>query len=784
MTEDDMLEQSKNAELIRFQVFCWQTAADNRIEVVTPNVMASALMASGPNNVTKVLGIIGADVKAISDDMLANLKASLPRRRPKVVDHSIVALSEGGKEINRIAAECCELMSDPAMGTHHVLLAMLKADPTLSRLFGKHGVTFSKFRSAVKESLVVEKPADPVRSQDGQKLEKVADNSSSGGQGDGQKKQATTEKDILTRYCKNLSSMAEQGKLDPVIGRKKEIDRLILTLGRRKKNNAILVGEPGVGKTAIVEGVALRIHSGSVPQGMRKKQVFQLNMTAVVGKTTYRGQFEDRMRAILDVFSSNKDYILFVDEVHTLIGAGSSIGGLDAANIMKPALANGDIRCIGATTEDEYRRFFKKDGALDRRFQRIFVEEPTKDEAKRILFGIKDTMETHHLCTISDEAIDLAVELSSRYVQDRRLPDKAIDCIDEACANAMFASQDGKPVTIVKKDVITAIASQTDMPEEIIGTSDIGKAKRLKEFLASKIVGQDAAIADVSRALLGAYSGVRDPKRPIGCFVFGGPPGSGTAYVAEKMADALFESDSSLVRINLSEFSEKFGHTRLIGSPPGYVGYGDKNLLTDRVARKPYCLILLDGIENASDEVIKLLTQPMTTGIMTDANGKDVSFKNAIIVMTIGFKPGKKNSRMGFSDHPKDAKSDALEEECRKRFDDDFVSRIDEFVAFSELSEADLVKLAGMRLKELASRLKDIGVELSWGDGVCEAIVGMSGGKENGARGVDKTVRKDIESMISGSLSDGKVACLLLSIGKDGAVFCSPCHNKVVAETV
>ena len=777
-----MSEQIKNAELIRFQVFCWQIAAENRLDVVTPIVMASALMASGPNNVTKVLEIIGANLKSLTDEINAQLKLSLPKRRPKAVDHSIVALSEGGKEINRIAAECCSLMSDPAMGTHHILLALLKADPTVSKIIGKSGITFLRFSAAVKDLLTVVSP-DAKPSAGSQKLEKVVDGSSTGRpQPDQKKQQGATEKDVLTKYCRNLSFMASQGKLDPVINRKKEIDRLILTLGRRKKNNAILVGEAGVGKSSVVEGFALRIASGSAPKKMCSKQIFQLNMMAVVGKTTYRGQFEDRMKAILDVFAANKDYILFVDEVHTLIGAGSSVGGLDAANIMKPALANGDIRCIGATTDDEYRRFFKKDGALDRRFQRIFIEEPTIVDAKKMLFGIKKMMEDHHNCLISDEAINLSVDLSARYIQDRRLPDKAIDCIDEACANAMFKAVEGAKVIIQKADVIAAIASQTDMPEEIIGISDFGRVKRLKEFLSSKIVGQDVAIEGVSKSLLGAYSGVRDPKRPIGCFVFGGAPGSGTVYMAEKMAEALFESDSSLIRISLSEFSEKFSHTRLIGSPPGYIGYGDKNLLTDKVARKPYCLILLDGIENASDDVIKLLTQPMTTGMMTDATGKDVSFRNAIIVMTIGFKSSKKQAKLGFGTDvkDKDAKREALIEECRKRFDDDFVSRIDEFVAFSELSEDDLKKLASMRLSELSDRIKDIGIEMHYEDDVCGAIVTLAGGKEGGAKGVDKVIRKEIESIISNTISLGEqVGCVNLNINKDGIIVCSPCHNKV-----
>jgi ATP-dependent Clp protease ATP-binding subunit ClpC len=746
--------------------------------------MALALIASGPNNVTKLLGIMGCDLKLVSDCLAQNLKSSLPKRRLKSVNHSAVVLSERAKEINKVAAECCELMGDPAIGTHHVFLALLKSDPGVAGVMLGHNMSFSKFRAAARENIAAEKFTDVKQTE---KMEKVPDGSSREPvpPEEPKKPQGVTEKEILLKYCRNLTEMASKGKLDPVIGRKKEIDRLILTLGRRKKNNAILVGEPGVGKTAIVEGFAARMISGMVPKNMRGKQVFQLNMTAVVGKTTYRGQFEDRMKTILDIFLANRNYILFVDEIHTLIGAGSSIGGLDAANIMKPALANGEIRCIGATTDDEYRRYFKKDGALDRRFQRVFVDEPTKAEAKKILSGIKDIMESHHGCVVTYEAVELAVELSVRYIHDRHLPDKAIDCLDEACASAMFRAADGEKPMIGKPDIIAAIAVQTDMPEDIVGTTEAGKMRKFKEFLLSKVVGQDSAIGEVYRALLGAYSGVRDPRRPIGCFVFGGPPGSGTTHMAEKIAEALFDSPSSLVRVNLSEFSESYGSTRLIGSPAGYVGYGDKNMLTDKVARKPYCLVLLEGIENANSEVIKLLTQPMLTGIMTDAMGKDVSFRNTIIIMTMEFSPSRKQSRIGFGDDTaeQDAKREALVGACRKRFDDEFVSRVDEFVVFSELSEDGLRRLASMKLAELGERLKTAGVSLTVDETTVSTLVNLAGGKAKGANGIDRFVRKNVEAMVSEVLSGftDKIDSIVID-GKDGVLSCSPCAVVIPAE--
>lgn len=778
--------QQRNAEQIRFQAFCWRVAVDNRLETVGPPVMAVALIGSGPNSVTKLLSVMGVNVESLSSSLSVLLKESMPRRRPKTVDHDAVSLSEGGKEIMRIAGEVCELIGDPAIGPHHVLMAILKHDRIIASVFDRHGVTFTRFRAVVKESLQVEQQP-PQQGAESQRKERVAEGGRPGTTAQ-PAKQGVNEKDILTRYCRNLTLLASQGKLDPVIGRDREISRLAMTLGRRKKNNAILVGEPGVGKTAVVEGLAQRIVRGEVPSHAKSCQVFQLNMTAVVSKTTYRGQFEERMRAIMELFAANRDYVLFIDEMHTLIGAGGSIGGLDAANIMKPALASGDVRCVGATTEDEYRRYFKKDGALDRRFQRIFIDEPSKEEAIRILLGIKPVIESHHKCVVPDDVVRLAVELSLRHVPDRRLPDKAIDCLDEACASAASAPASSATPTVSKDDVVAAIAFQTDMPKEIVGSSDASKAKSLSAFLRGRVVGQDAAIDCISSVLLGAYVGIRDPRRPIGCLVFGGPSGSGTTFVAEKMAEGLFDSDASFVRINISEFSEKFGNTRLIGSPPGYVGYGDRNQLTDRVARRPYCLILLDGIENASEDVVRLFMQAMSKGVITDAAGHDVSFRNAVIVMTITFRASAKASRLGFGEAgsgESDAKRAALMEECRRRFGDDFVNRVDEFVVFGDLGPSDIRRAAEMRLLDLEERLKAVGTSLSHSDDVVDAVVAGAarGGRQPTVKDVDRFVRKDVEPEVSRVMAAGDppLPCLVLEV-VDGDVMCSACQEPVECE--
>lgn len=783
----------KNTELIRLQVFSWKVACDNRLDTVGPNVIAVALMGSGPNSVTKLFTVMGVNADLLVADLNENLKSSMPKRRPKVIDLGVVSLSEGGKEIMKLSGEVCELMGDPALGPHHVLLAILKHDYVLSTLFGRYGVTFSKFRAVVKESLSVEQSASQTPQEGGSgKCERVADGGKSGSPPAQGQKQGINEKEILTRYCRNLTLLASQGKLDPVIGREKEIMRLVTTLGRRKKNNAILVGEPGVGKTAVVEGLAQRIVSGNVPTYAKTCQIFQLNMTSVVSKTTYRGQFEERMRAIMELFAANREYVLFIDEMHTLIGAGGSVGGLDAANIMKPSLASGEVRCIGATTEDEYRRYFKKDGALDRRFQRVFIDEPTKDEAVIILLGIKSIIEAHHKCSIPDDVVRLAVELSARHVPDRHLPDKAIDCLDEACANAAGKSAH-QGVVVSKEDIVAAIAVQTDMPEEVVGVSDVNRARKLSSHLKSRVVGQDSAIDSITTVLLSAYVGIKDPKRPIGCLVLGGPSGSGTTFVAEKMADGLFDSESSFIRINMSEFSEKFGNTRLIGSPPGYVGYGDKNQLTDKVSRRPYCLVLLDGIESANEDVVRLFMQAMSKGVITDASGHDVSFRNAVIVMTMTFKALAQSSGLGFNDgmfsetSETGSRRSALVEECRKRFGDDFVNRIDEFIVFGELGPAEIRRVAEMRLSNLTVRLREIGTALNYSGAVIDAIVAGSTirGKQPTVKDVDRFVRKDVEPVVSMVMTDSEApfSCLSLDV-EEGVVKCTACQEVAECEAV
>lgn len=770
-----MAFKSKDPELIRFQVFCWETAVENRLKNVTPSVMALVLLTSGANCATKVLEAMQIDFKALTKDLTQYLHESFPKRRPNAVDKGTIFLSENSQDIMSVANDVCEFMGDPVISTQHLLMSILKHDSGLSAIFGKHGVTFSKFRTVTQKILSVDKveseKAKPTNSQKTQGNTKAVNQKSS---------DQSNENEVVTKYCKNLTTLATEKKLDPVIGRDKEIDRLIITLGRIKKNNAILVGEPGVGKTAIVEGLAQRISSGNVPSHIKTFQVLQLNLSSVVSKTTCRGQFEERMKTILDVFAAHKNYILFIDEMHTLVGAGAAIGGLDAANIMKPALANGEVRCIGATTEDEYRKYFRKDGAMDRRFQRVFVDEPSREDTVKILMGIRSIIESHHGCVIPDETIKNAVDLSIRYVVDRNLPDKAIDCLDEACANASVKRKGNeKKVVVLKSDIIKAIAMQTDISEEIVGVSDLNRSKNLEQFLKDRVVGQDRAIHEISSVLLSSYSGIKNPNRPIGSFVFGGPSGSGTTYMAETMASCLFDSDNSFIRLDMADFSEKFGNTKLIGSPPGYVGYGDKNQLTDKVTRKQHCLILLDGIENANEDVIKVFTQAMSKGFITDASGNNVNFRNSIIVMTMNFDPST-HSQIGFDEsdvNGENKERDLMFQTCKKRFGDDFVNKVDEFVVFSELEEEHLKRAIIMRLNGLIERLKYSDVEMHYDDEVVEAIFANITLKDKPSiKSIDNFVRRFVEPKIAIELSENKEVINGLRLGVYMAnITCSVC---------
>jgi ATP-dependent Clp protease ATP-binding subunit ClpC len=785
-----MMEIAKDSYFQRVEVFAKTETQRLRLSEVYPETLAYALVASGPNIVTKVLNLMEVDL----DKLFRSLKESLSKKAKEHAsktppDYNSIVLSRQTKEVMTGTRECCIAMGDPIIGSQHLLLALLKSDPKSKVVFSKYDVSFDKLMESLKEMVSLNKESGTVPPDfDESKKESVSAGHEAPSESSDPKakRSPSRDADILTKFCRDLNALAARGKLDPVIGREHEMDRIIATLSRRKKNNPVLVGEPGTGKTSIIEGIAQRVASGTVPPFMKNKRIFALSLTSVVGKSQYRGQFEEKMRAIIQVFSANPDYVLFVDEVHTLLGAGSSIGGLDAANIMKPALSNGEIRCIGATTEEEYRKFFRKDGALERRFQKVMVEEPSKEDTITILEGLKQVIEKHQGCTISDDAITGAVDLTARYILDRRFPDKAIDCLDEACARLNVSATDpNAPKVITYGTVAEVVAEQAGIAKDVIKHTDTEKIMGLESFLKSKIVGQDEVILSVVRTLKNSYSGVRNPDRPISVLFLGGPSGTGKTFMAEKLAEGLFDSSQALIRINLSEFTEKHHQSRLIGSPPGYVGFGERNQLTDRLLRRPYSLILLDGVEHAHPEVLKLFMQAMSHGIMTDAEGRDISFRNAVIVLTMGTTQKGEGKAIGFneskhseSDYEKNQNS--LAAICKKKLGEEFSNRVDEFVPFSDLIQGDLEKVAKLMLDDMVERLGRNGIRLEYSNDVPKRVIEIKSGKHgSNAKPIERAISKNIETLISDELmkDPGRKCHIVLSVSKSK-------EHSLVAERV
>lgn len=627
----------------------------------------------------------------------------------------------------------------------------------------------------------------------------------------------------LENFGRDLNELAKKDKIDPVIGREKEISRVIQILCRRTKNNPILIGEPGVGKTAIAEGLAQRIVSGDVPPVLKDKRVFSLDLTSIVAGTKYRGEFEERIKKILDIIRHDETMILFIDEIHQLIGAGSSEGSMDAANILKPALARGELQCIGATTLDEYKKHLEKDAALARRFQTIIVGEPTEADTEAILFGLRDRYEAFHKARIMDEAIQAAVMLSSRYISDRYLPDKAIDVMDEAAAKvrmsvlapsqeirdleakmadiqkekeAALAAEnfercaalrdEGKQVSekmdalketyalhtndklvVTETDIADVVSSWTGIPVQQLTATESQRLLHLEDELHKRVISQDEAVQAVVKAIRRARAGLKDANRPIGSFLFLGPSGVGKTELARTLASQLFGSKDALIRIDMSEFMEKYSVSRLVGAPPGYVGYEEGGELTDKVRRNPYSVILFDEVEKASSDFFNLLLQVLDEGRLTDSKGRTVDFRNTVIIMTSNLgaqhlQPSK--AVMGFAaaaDEKTDkqqafakAKKEILND-VKRFFRPEFLNRIDEILVFKPLEENDLRQIVAILLRDLTKRLKAKGVTMSWTDKADAVLVKKGSDFAYGARPLKRAIQKLVEDPISEMLLGG-----------------------------
>ncbi len=624
--------------------------------------------------------------------------------------------------------------------------------------------------------------------------------------------------DNLSKYGTDLTSEAEKGNLDPVIGREKEIERVIQILCRRTKNNPCLIGEPGVGKTAVAEGLAQKIVSGEVPDILASKRIFTLNLTGMVAGTKYRGDFEERIKAVVDEVIKNKDIILFIDEVHTLIGAGSAEGATDAANILKPSLARGEFQLIGATTISEYRKNIEKDSALERRFQPVTVAEPSEEDALLILKGLRDKYEAHHKVKITDEALSAAVKLSARYISDRFLPDKAIDLIDEASSKVRLASssmpeelkeleeqiesaESEKDEAIAseeferaaalrdaeirlrekynaekekwqekqghtngevgEEDIASIVSSWTSVPVSQLTEEESERLLRLESELHNRVIGQNEAVTAVAKAIRRGRVGLKDPKRPIGSFIFSGPTGVGKTELCKALADALFGSENMMIRLDMSEYMEKHTVSRLVGSPPGYVGFEEGGQLTEKVRRNPYSVVLFDEIEKAHPDIFNMLLQILEDGILTDSQGRKVDFKNTVIIMTSNVgarKLTEKKISFGFGEASEsgDINSQVLSE-LKATFRPEFINRVDDIIVFSKLKKEEIAEIADNMLKNLAKRLENLDIAFSWDDSVKEALAEKGFDEVYGARPLRREIQNKIEDALSEKILDSSI---------------------------
>lgn len=702
------------------------------------------------------------------------------------------------KKVIELSMDEARKLGHSYVGTEHILLGLIReGEGVAARVLGNLGVSLNKARQQV--------------------LQLLGSNDSSNHQGGGNANANTPTLDSLAR---DLTAIAREGSLDPVIGRSKEIQRVIEVLSRRTKNNPVLIGEPGVGKTAIAEGLAQQIIANEVPEILRDKRVMTLDMGTVVAGTKYRGEFEDRLKKVMDEIRQAGNIILFIDELHTLIGAGGAEGAIDASNILKPSLARGELQCIGATTLDEYRKYIEKDAALERRFQPIQVNEPTAAESIQILKGLRDRYEAHHRVSITDEAIDAAVKLSDRYISDRFLPDKAIDLIDEAGSKVRLRSyttppnlkeleakleeirkekdaavqsqefekaaslrdseqklreeleetkntwkekqgQENTEVTV--EDIAKVVSNWTGVPVSKLAQTETDRLLKLEEILHSRVIGQSEAVVAVSKAVRRARAGLKDPKRPIGSFIFLGPTGVGKTELARALAESMFGDEDAMIRIDMSEYMEKHSTSRLVGSPPGYVGYEEGGQLTEKVRRKPYSVVLLDEIEKAHPDVFNILLQVLEDGRLTDSKGRTVDFRNTVLILTsnVGAQSLKSNKYVGFNIQDgkqdyKDMKGKVMEE-LKRAFRPEFLNRIDEIIVFHSLEKDHLKEIVTLMSNQLTTRLKEQDIHLELSPAAKEKIADEGFDPEYGARPLRRAIQKYVEDKLSEELLRGKV---------------------------
>ncbi len=773
-----------------------------------------------------LLGVI-REGEGIAVKILRNLGADLLKLK-KAIEDTVrstggtltvgnIPLTKQAEKVLKITYLEAKLYKSDVIGTEHLLLSLLRDDENIAAQILQQGfsITYDAVRAEL-DSIISGKSSSRSGGS--------SSRGSSAGSGRERSKMEKSKTPVLDNFGRDLTKLAEDDKLDPIVGRAREIERVAQVLSRRKKNNPVLIGEPGVGKTAIAEGLALRITQRKVSRVLYDKRIVTLDLAALVAGTKYRGQFEERMKAVMNELEKSPDVILFIDELHTLVGAGGASGSLDASNMFKPALARGEIQCIGATTLDEYRQYIEKDGALDRRFQKILVEPATPDEALEILRNIKDRYEDHHNVTFDEESLQLAVKLAERYITDRHLPDKAIDVMDEAGARVHLANikvpkeivtleeqieavrEEKNQVVKSQKfeeaarlrdkekkfqeelenakeewerqaetevhdvtdvDIAQVVAMMTGIPVDKISSPEGQKLMKMGSALMGTVVGQDEAIEKLARAIRRTRAGLKDPKRPIGSFIFLGPTGVGKTELAKRLTEFLFDSQDALIRIDMSEYMEKFSVSRLVGAPPGYVGYEEGGQLTEKVRRKPYSVVLLDEIEKAHPDVFNILLQVLDDGILTDGLGRRVDFRNTIIIMTsnIGARDIKNLGKgIGFSqtsDTFDYAKMKSMVEDALKRvFNPEFLNRIDDVIVFHPLEKKHIFEIIDIMQKDLFKRVEDLGINIEMDKTAKEFLVEKGYDPQFGARPLRRAIQKYVEdpmaeSILSDDLGEG-----------------------------
>ncbi|MBP9103577.1 MAG: ATP-dependent Clp protease ATP-binding subunit [Chitinophagaceae bacterium] len=767
------------------------------------------LIREGDNTAVRILKSFNIDLYELRKEIELAVKDKTGKN---IANINSLPLTKQAEKVIRVTVLEAKALKSATVETEHLMLSILKNKENIAtQILNQFDVDYDLFR----QELGIVKSNDPrAEFQDENEDDFDEEKKYSQSKGSKQSGNAKSKTPVLDNFGRDITKMAELGALDPIVGRESEIERVSQILSRRKKNNPILIGEPGVGKTAIVEGLALRIVQRKVSRVLFDKRVVSLDLAALVAGTKYRGQFEERMKAIMNELEKNRDVILFIDEMHTIVGAGGASGSLDASNIFKPALARGELQCIGASTLDEYRMYIEKDGALDRRFQKVMVDPPSVDDTIKILNNIKSKYEDFHNVNYDDEAIDACVKLSDRYVTDRLLPDKAIDVMDEVGArvhlkninvpqnivdlegkiedvknekNKVVKSQKfeeaaslrdtekrlqedlekaknvweeeskHKRFPIGEEDIAEVVSMMTGIPVRRMVEAETDKLKKMSDDMKGMVVGQDEAIAKVVKAIQRNRVGLKDPKKPIGSFIFLGPTGVGKTELARALSRQMFDSEESLIRIDMSEYMEKFTVSRLIGAPPGYVGYEEGGQLTERVRRKPYSVILLDEIEKAHPDIYNILLQVLDDGQLTDGLGRKVNFKNTLIIMTsnIGVRQLKDfGAGVGFAtaakvEHQEEENKAVIEKALKKTFSPEFLNRIDDVVIFNSLSKENIFNIIDILMKGVMKRLENLGFSLELTESAKEFLADKGYDSQFGARPLHRAIQKYLEDPLA-----------------------------------